>query len=92
MALHAKEIAKLRRIIGLAKKLIAESPKPKRGRPVRKGGNGAVSKRRNGKRIRRTGTDLIQFRKMLKSKLKEGVSVANLAREQGISSAYIYQL
>ena len=92
MALHAKEVAKLRRIIGLAEKLIAENPKPKRGRPATKGGDDSVAKRKNGKRIRRTGTDLIQFRKMLKSKLKEGVSVADLAREQGISSAYIYQL
>ena len=92
MTLHAKEFAKLRRIIALADKLIAESPKPKRGRRAAKGGNGSVAKRKNGKRIRRTGTDLIQFRKMLKSKLKGGISVADLAREQGISSAYIYQL
>ena len=92
MALHAKDIAKLQRIIRLAEKLIAESPRPKRGRPAAHNGNGALKKRMNGKRFRRTGKGLLQFRKMLKTKLKKGVSVAKLAREHGISRSYIYQL
>ena len=81
MALYAQDIAKLRRIIALAKKLIAESPKPKRGRPALQN-----------KRTRRTGKELVQFRRMLKAKRKKGVSVAELARKHGISPAYIYQL
>lgn len=92
MALHASEVSKLRRIIALAEKLIAESPKPKRGRPALSNGNGAEKKRANGKRIRRTGRELVQFRKMLKAERKRGVSVAELARKHNISPAYIYLL
>ena len=52
--------------------------------------NGAT----NGKtpRIRRTGRELVQFRKMLKAERRSGVPVAVLARKHGISSAYIYTL
>ena len=92
LALYAKEVATLQRIITLAEKLIAESPRPKRGRPAPHNGNGALKKRTNGKRVRRTGKELVKFRKMLKEKLKKGVSVAKLAHEQGISRTYIYQI
>jgi hypothetical protein len=91
MTLRAKEISKLHRIITLAENLIAESPEPKRGRPPIYDGNG-VHRRANGKRIRRTGNELMRFRKMLKAKRKRGALVADLARKYGISSAYIYQL
>jgi len=91
MTLYAKEVAKLHRIIKLVEKLIAESPKPKRGRPALYNGNGA-KKRSTKKRIRRSGSELIEFRKMLKGKRKKGVSVVELAGKCGISPAYIYQL
>ena len=91
MALRAQEISKLQYIIRLAEKLIAESPKPKRGRPPLYDGNGA-NKRSKRKRIRRSGNELVTFRKMLKAKRKKGVSVADLASKYGVSSAYIYQL
>lgn len=92
MALQAREISKLRRIIALAERLIDESPKPKRGRPPLSNGNGSGNGRAKGKRIRRTGKDLVQFRKMLKAERKKGVAVAELARKHGISPAYIYLL
>ena len=92
MALHAKEVSKLQRIIKLAEKLIANNPKPKRGRPALNNGNGERTKRANGKRVRRTGKDLVKFRKMLKAELKKGIPVAELARQQRVSRAYIYQL
>ena len=90
MALYAKELSKLRRIIAMAEQLIDESPKPKRGRPALSNGNGAAKKR--GKRVRRTGKELHQFRKMLKAERNKGVSVAELARKHSISPAYIYLL
>ena len=92
MALDAKEITKLRRIIALAEKLIEESPQPKRGRPALSNGNGAAKKKASGKRTRRAGKELAQFRRMLKAERKKGVSVAELARQHGISPAYIYLL
>ena len=42
--------------------------------------------------MRRTGKDLLAFRKMLKAERKRGVSVAELAEAHGVSTAYIYQL
>jgi hypothetical protein len=92
LALHAREVLKLRRIIALAEKLIDESPKPKRGRPALSNGNGSAKGRATGKRIRRTGKDLVRFRKMLKAERKRGAGVAELARKHGISPAYIYLL
>lgn len=89
MALDAKELAKLHRIIAIAQKLIAKSPRQKRGRPI---SNAANKIRANGKRVRRTGKELVQFRAMLKAERKKGVSVSELAKEHNISSAYIYQI
>ena len=92
MALYANEILKLRRIIALAEKLIDESPKPRRGRPASLNRQSNGLKRANGKRVRRSGKELAQFRKMLKAERRRGVPAAELARKHGISPAYIYQL
>ena len=89
MALYAREVSKLRRIIAMAQALIDESPKPRRGRPAL---NGSGHKAKKGKRLRRTGKELAQFRSMLKAERKKGVPVAELARKHNISSAYIYLL
>jgi hypothetical protein len=85
LALSAQEVAKLRRIVSLAEKLMKNGGSGKR--------NGVAGKQpKTGKRIRRSGRELIQFRKMLKSERQKGVSVSELARKHGISSAYIYTL
>ena len=83
MALNSHDISKLNRIIALAEKLIANGSKSSRGT----GGS-----KKPGRRIRRTGKQLVQFRQMLKAERKKGVPVAQLARKHGISSAYIYML
>lgn len=44
------------------------------------------------KRTRRSGKELAAFRKMLKTERKRGTPVAELAKQHGISQAYIYQL
>ena len=82
MVLTNKEIAKLNRIMKLAEQLV-------QGSKVR-----SKAQRSNGKktRIRRTGRELIQFRKMLKAERRKGIPVAALARKHGISRAYIYLL
>lgn len=75
-----REIAKLNRIIKLAEQLIGEmASKPSRL-------NGKTT------RIRRTGRELVQFRKLLKAQRRKGVPVADLARKHGVSTAYIYML
>lgn len=83
MTLNVQQLAKLNRIIALAQKLVAESKNDKGGSR-----NGTGKKRR----IRRTGKELSQFRKMLKAELRKGSSVAELARKHGVSSTYIYML
>ena len=82
MVLTNKEIAKLNRIMKLAEQLV-------QGSKVR-----SKAQRSNGKktRIRRTGRELIQFRKMLKAERRKGIPVAALARKHRISPAYIYLL
>jgi len=83
LSLNSHDISKLHRIIALAEKLIANGSKSSRGNVVAK---------KSGKRIRRTGKALVQFRRMLKVERKKGVPVAELARKHGVSSAYIYML
>ena len=74
------EIAKLNRIIKLAEQLVGQMT--------------AQPSRLNGKttRIRRTGRELVEFRKLLKAQRRKGVPVADLARKHGVSTAYIYTL
>jgi hypothetical protein len=91
MALYANEISKLRRIIKLAEQLIAETPKPQRDRPALSNGMG-LRERGEQKRVRRSGKELVRFRKMLKAERKRGVSVGELARKHRISPTYIYTL
>jgi len=82
MPLNKHDLSKLKKIIALAEKLMASSadkaakPKP------------AIRT----KRIRRSGKELVAFRKMLKAERKKGASVVDLAKKHGVSTAYIYTL
>ena len=82
MVLTKSEIAKLDRIMQLAGQLVERSKAQSK------------SQRANGKstRTRRTGRELIAFRKMLKVERRKGIPVAALARKHGVSSAYIFML
>ncbi len=86
MALTTQEMSKLRRIITLAEKLIEKGGGRANG--ARNGKHGLKA----GKRIRRTGQGLVEFRKMLKAERKNGIPVAEMARRHGVSTAYIYML
>ena len=83
MSLKTQQLAKLNRIIALANKLVVEIKTDERA-----GRNGSAKARR----IRRTGKELVQFRKTLKAERKKGIPVAVLARKHGVSTAYIYML
>jgi hypothetical protein len=80
MSLSAKDLNRLRRIVLIAQKLISEAPTRKRERPA------------GAKRVRRTGKELVAFRRMLKAERRRGKSVAELSRKHGVSSAYIYMI
>lgn len=86
MSLSAVELTQLKKLVAIAEKLIANAEPAKKGRPKSTDGEEAAQ------RTRRSGKELTAFRKMLKSERKKGVPVAELARNHGISAAYIYQL
>jgi hypothetical protein len=80
MNLTNQQIRKLESIIAAAQAVLSEAKGAANGKAVK------------AKRVRRSGKDLVAFRKMLISERKKGVPVAELARKHNISSAYIYQL
>ena len=82
MQLSKHDISKLKKIIALAEKMILSSSESS---PRAK----ASSKN---KRTRRSGKELVAFRKMLKAERKKGTSVAAIAKKHGVSTAYIYTL
>ncbi|MFT3673503.1 hypothetical protein [Aestuariivirga sp.] len=82
MPLNKHDLSKLKKIIALAEKLMAGSAK----RAARPKPASRI------KRIRRSGKELVAFRKMLKAERKKGASVADLAKTHGVSTAYIYAL
>lgn len=87
MSLSARELTQLRKIVGIAEKLIAKADASGQA-SVRGGG----ARPKSTKRARRTGKKLLAFRKMLLTERKRGVSVAELAKKHDISRTYIYQL
>lgn len=82
MSLTTKEIAQLRKIISLAEGLLAGGGS---------GGKAAAAKSGNSGR-RRSGKELVAFRKMLKQERKSGASVSALAKKHGVTASYIYQI
>ena len=97
MARRANGVAQLKKIIELAQVALAavraeeKAPKGKAGRGAAKKSSGA-QKKSGGKRVRRSGADLVAFRKMLKAERAKGVSVADLAKKHNVSAVYIYTL
>jgi hypothetical protein len=85
MPSSATQAAKLKNIIRLAQELLDSIE-------VDKPGKTKSSKPGSGKRIRRSGKELVAFRKMLKAERKKGIRVEELAAKHGVSTAYIYQL
>ena len=89
MSLSAKEITQLKKLISIAEQLIKQSSASEASEASTKKSSkasGAV------KRVRRTGKELIAFRKMLIAERKKGITAAELSRTHGVSQAYIYQL
>ena len=86
MSLSAKEITQLKKLISIAEKLIKQSSAAEASTKKSSRASGAV------KRVRRSGKELIAFRKMLIAERKKGITAAELSRTHGVSQAYIYQL
>jgi hypothetical protein len=83
--LTANDLARLNRVVITLQKILAQngnSANSVRGRTPKK------AKRK----ARRSGKELVAFRKMLIAERKKGVPVARLAEQHGITASYIYQL
>jgi hypothetical protein len=89
MSLSSREITQLRQIITIAEKLLAKAEAPA---PVKGGKASAKTAAKSSTGGRRTGKELVAFRKMLKAERKQGVPVADIAQKHGVSLSYIYQL
>ena len=87
MALTQADVRRLQTIIRICEELLTEFAGEAK-RPVRSG----PAKTDGAKRVRRSGKELVAFRKMLVAERKKGVPVAEIARKHGVSTAYIYQL
>ena len=84
MSLSARELSQLKKIVALAQALIdKDEAAPAKEKAAEKGVTSLT---------RRSGKELAAFRKMLKAERKRGVSVADLAKEHGVSKVYIYTL
>jgi hypothetical protein len=83
MSLTAKELIELKKIVARAKDLIAKAE----GQSVK-----STARRSTSVRVRRSGKDLVTFRRMLKAERKAGVPVAQLAKKHGVTPSYIYQI
>lgn len=88
MSLSAKEITQLKKLISIVEQLIKQSSAAEASASTKKSSrtSGAV------KRVRRSGKELVAFRKMLIAERKKGITAAELSRTHGVSQAYIYQL
>jgi hypothetical protein len=84
MSLSKREISQLKKLVALAQGLIDKAE----ATPAdQKTATPSATKR-----IRRSGKELAAFKKMLKAERKRGVPAAELAKQHGISMAYIYTL
>lgn len=84
MTLTTKEITELKKIVVRANELIAKA----NGRETTK----TSARRSRSAKTRRTGKDLLAFRRMLKAERKAGVPVAEIAKKHGVTPSYIYQI
>lgn len=83
MQLTKKQISQLIKILETTQQILADA-----SREVPSAG----SREDGGVRTRRTGKDLVAFKKAVKAERKAGATVAELARKYGVTPSYLYQL
>ena len=86
MAFTARELKQLQNIVEIASALISKAQDHIDAEAAAKAEKDA------NKRVRRSGKELAKFRRELKKLRNEGVPVAQLSAEYGVSASYIYQL
>jgi hypothetical protein len=86
MSFTARELKQLKQIVEIGNILIAKAEEQIEAKAQ------AKAEREANKRVRRSGKELIKFRRDLKKMRNDGVPVAELAETYGVSASYIYQL
>lgn len=80
MNLTERQLRKLEAIVTAAQAILSEAKASSKEKVVGR------------KRFRRSGKELVAFRKMLLSERKKGVSAVEIAKKHNVSTAYIYQI
>ena len=83
MTFKKRELKQLHDIITIASSLFEKAEAQVAAEKAEKAAN---------KRVRRSGKELTKFRRELKRLRNQGVSVAQLSSDYGVSTSYIYQL
>lgn len=93
MSFTATDAAHLRKVIDRLEKLLGKMASTASGKSAKRSQAASTTKARaTAKKTRRSGKELVAFRKMLKAERKRGVPVAALAKKHKISTAYVYSL
>jgi len=89
-----RELNQLKKIVHLAQQLLskAEANNKISTKKSIKVSSIKPAKAKSNKRIRRSGAELIAFRKKLLAERNKGIPVAELTKKYSVSLAYIYQL
>lgn len=82
MQLSKKQISQLIKILETTQQILADANRAPAAGP----------REQAGVRTRRTGKDLVAFKKAVKAERKAGASVAELAQKYGVTPSYLYQL
>ncbi len=88
MTLSKRQIGQLQKIVETVQAVLAEemqSPRGDKGKAAPRLSAGKTPSRRSGK-------ELVAFRKVLRAERKNGVPVAEIAKRHKVSKSYIYQL
>jgi Mor family transcriptional regulator len=88
MNLSKRQITQLQNLIETAQAILAEASDKAPIRKIKVSSRGSAPKRTT----RRSGKELVAFKKTLRADRKNGVSVAELAKRHRVSPSYIYQL
>ena len=79
MQLSRKQVGQFKRLVELVQQISS-------------GMNDKEPRAKVSARTRRSGKDLVAFKKLIKAERKKGVPVAALAEKHGVTTSYLYQL
>lgn len=88
MALSKRQVSQLQKIIETVQAILEAESKASQAEKRKTHSRAAAP----GTRSRRSGKELVAFKKMLRAERKSGAPVAEISKRHNVSRAYIYQL